>query len=157
LLFFRLTVILTDMSSKDTLSETGAALSRAGGTLSVLSGVAPELLAAAQVELDAYKDAAATLEAKAKALEEHLTAIATLLPEVRQETRALKQRNKKAYTVLQKVLHGKTIAPRPAPKPKTKPIPPAPTESEVLEAPTSEVPAPKKVATPRRKSPTKAS
>lgn len=135
--------------SKDTLSETGAALTRAGGTLSVLSGVAPELLAAAQVELDAYKDAAATLETKAKALEEHLTSIATLLPEVRKETRALKQRNKKAYTLLQKVLHGKSIAPRPAPKPK--PIPPAPTEAEA-----TAVASPKPTAS-RRKPTTKTS
>jgi hypothetical protein len=129
--------------SKDTLSETGATLTRAGGTLSVLSGVAPELLAAAQVELDAYKDAAATLETKAKALEEHLTAIATLLPEVRKETRALKQRNKKAYTLLQKVLQGKSISPRPAPKPK--PIPPAPTEAEQ-----NATPAPKPTVTRRK-------
>lgn len=135
--------------SKDTLSETGATLTRAGGTLSVLSGVAPELLAAAQVELNAYKDAAATLETKAKALEEHLTSIATLLPEVRKETRALKQRNKKAYTLLQKVLHGKSIAPRPAPKPK--PIPPAPTEAEA-----TAVSSPKPT-TSRRKPTTKTS
>ncbi len=135
--------------SKDTLSETGATLTRAGGTLSVLSGVAPELLAAAQVELDAYKDAAATLENKAKALEEHLTSIATLLPEVRKETRALKQRNKKAYTLLQKVLQGKSIAPRPTPKPK--PIPPAPTEAEVTAV------ASPKPTTSRRKPTTKTS
>ncbi|WP_309687973.1 hypothetical protein [Armatimonas sp.] len=144
------------MSSKDTLSETGAALTRAGGTLSVLSGVAPELLAAAQVELDAYKDAAATLETKAKALEEHLNAIVTLLPEVRKETRALKQRNKKAYTLLQKVLHGKSITARPAPK--AKPIPPAPTESVVREVPAVvATPAPKKPTATRRKTPTKTS
>ena len=135
--------------SKDTLSETGVTLTRAGGTLSVLSGIAPELLAAAQVELDAYKDAAATLETKAKALEEHLTSIATLLPEVRKETRALKQRNKKAYTLLQKVLQGKAIAPRPAPKPK--PIPPAPTEAEAAAV------ASPKPTTPRRKPTTKTS
>lgn len=142
------------MSSKDTLSETGAALTRAGGTLSVLSGVAPELLAAAQVELDAYRDAAATLEAKAKSLEEHLTAIATLLPEVRKETRQLKQRNKKAYTVLQKVLHGKAITPRPAPK--AKPIPPAPTEAEVTmsvtEEPTEKPATPAKPSARRKRS-----
>lgn len=144
------------MSSKDTLSETGAALTRAGGTLSVLSGVAPELLAAAQVELDAYRDAAATLETKAKALEEHLNAIVTLLPEVRKETRALKQRNKKAYTLLQKVLHGKSITTRPAPK--AKPIPPAPTESVVREVPAVvATPAPKKPTAARRKPPTKTS
>ncbi|WP_395091992.1 hypothetical protein [Armatimonas sp.] len=143
------------MSSKDTLSETGAALTRAGGTLSVLSGVAPEFLAAAQVELDAYRDATATLETKAKALEEHLNAIVTLLPEVRKETRALKQHNKKAYALLQKVLHGKSIAARTAPK--AKPIPPAPTESAVIEGTASETPAPKKPTTTRRKPPTKTS
>ena len=135
--------------SKDTLADTGATLTRAGGTLSVLSGVAPELLAAAQVELDAYKDAATTLETKAKALEEHLTSIATLLPEVRKETRALKQRNKKAYTLLQKVLHGKSVSPRPAPKPK--PIPPAPTEAEATAVATP------KPTTARRKPTTKSS
>ena len=145
------------MSSKDTLSETGATLTRAGGTLSVLRGIAPELLAAVEVELNAYREAATTLETKARALSEHLTAIATLLPEVRQETRQLKQRNKKAYTVLQKVLHGKPIAAKKPVAPKAKPSPPAPPESQVLEVPMSEAPAPKKAAAPRRKSPAKAS
>ena len=137
------------MSSKDTLSETGAILTRAGGTLSVLSGVAPELLTAAQVELDAYRDAMETLETKTKALEDHLAAIATLLPEVRKETRQLKERNKKAYEVLQKVLHGKPIAAKKPAVVKSKPIPPAPTESEVS--------APVKAPVARRKAPAKTS
>ncbi|MCX6365500.1 MAG: hypothetical protein NTX57_02175 [Armatimonadetes bacterium] len=141
------------MSSKDTLSETGAILTRAGGTLSVLSGVAPELLDAAQVELDAYRDAMETLETKTKALEEHLAAIATLLPEVRKETRQLKERNKKAYEVLQKVVHGKPIVTKKPAVVKSKPIPPAPTEASRESA----VAAPVKATTTRRKTATKTS
>ena len=138
------------MSSKDALSETGSVLTRARGTVSVLRGVAPELLVAAQVELDAYQAATMALETKAKALEEHLTALATLLPEVRQETHTLKQHNKKAYSLVQRVLQGKPIAVRPAPK--AKPIPPAPTESEVIESSTPE-PTPPPKAPPRRRKP----
>lgn len=115
------------MPSQDTLAQTSKILKRAVGTLSVLSGADPDLLVTAEVGLD-YRDAATSLETKAKTLEEHLSAIATLLPEVRKETRLLKERNKRAYTILKRLLQGRRIdAPR---TPKSKPVPPAPTEGD---------------------------
>ena len=118
------------LPSHDPLAQTSKILKRSVGTLSVLRRVDPDVLVTAEVELDTYRDAAISLETKAKTLEEHLSAIATLLPEVRKETCQLKGRNKRAYTILKKLLHGRRVdAP---PTPKSKPVPPAPTEGDLV-------------------------
>ena len=142
------------MSSKDTLTEAGSILTRAVGTLSVLGGVAPDLPGVAEVEIDAYRDAVTALETKAKALEEHLSAVFTLLPLVRQETQHLKVRNKSAFTVLQKMIHGRRIGPPHSSK--SKPLPAVPTEVELVSSNTlSNSNTPSKVT--RRKSQSKTS
>jgi len=132
------------LSSKNTITEAQTTLARATSALSLLKGVAPEILGETGTDLSAYQQEVTQLQTKVEALTQHLAALATLLPEVTQEARQIKRRNKQSTLMLRQLIKGKPV------RRSKRTVAVTPAEEEAVAAPAPTPPAPPSTKTRNR-------